>query len=349
MCISSVDPKCLLIGSIFLSLIVCGCRPRQIPDSALHTWTIEREIGPIVVGRTNQKTLEESFEVHNPSTTQEMVLDLKGRNCQCLDCKVNPQHVLPGGKTIVTVLASLSSTTKDDTLTLLFDTGLDEARLLRISLRIKTLAAIEFRPYTWPTIAINMGQSKTLPFEVVAHQELEDAACPIVLEYTDSPLKLCILEQVQEKLAGIRVTTARCEVEIPGQIENEHSNDGKGLILARQGNENIEQVIRWERKWPLIVEPRQAFLHADRTKDTEQSVRIRGDKAFRVTKLQASEDYLILSQSPKEAATEHWITIRCKPFNRAPKASSVMVIGETDHSEQPGFRFRVLVLWRTSN
>jgi hypothetical protein len=336
-------PACLIAGALGACLL--GCQRTATPDQEVPAWRLSRETGPVLVRQGPPNLMEQEFVLPNPSSTEEMVLELKTRNCHCVDYSFSAERVPPGGEVRVVLRAVASTVPGRKDLRAVFTTGLRTRPLLELHWTLDTRPTLELVPPSLPVAVLHGREAGELRFDVIARTLAGTSDPPISLECDSKVAEASIEDTVVETDGNVRSQIVRCRVRIlASENVGVRRPEGEALVRVRHGAEVMGHEVRWLRRWPVGALPTSLFFQAG-AGDQQKVVRLRGDAPFAIKKLRGLPEYLEVDCTPNTEAKEHDLTVRCRTNHHGEAASSATLVIEVSHPRQADVEVPIYVLW----
>ncbi len=318
---------------------VSGLRPNE-------RWQLSQESGPLIVDLTQTNRIEAKFVVVNPSSANDMVLELESRSCRCIDYSLAPDRVPPNGEAQVILRTVASSKSERMKMGAVFKTGLVDRPKLQLDWVLDTRAAIEMIPAPLPLTFLEGSHSGQTEFSVVSHSLVTEEKFPVSVVCEDPTTEVVLRNESSDVQGSIVTRRAKYRLIIPAASSEDATSEGtKSTLRIQHGKRVLAQEVRWVRKWAVTAVPEFVFFQPVATGAVEKAVIIRGDRPFAIRKIRGAPSYLQTNCNFGEIATEHTLKVMCNPTVKPQKASSTKLIIELDHPDQSVLQIPVHILW----
>ncbi len=335
------------VDAVLVALLsACSSACQRANSAAEHAkdWTIQKNIGPLLIGSNGPRLIEERISVRNPSETEEMVLSTRSQSCGCLEVLVQPISVRPRAECTLTVRLSFPNDTQAGNFIVIFDTALRTPSRLRVELAINMFEALITIPKVLPEISPSGVHGTQAALGIVARRAVYAKDEPVSVTCSNSSIGLELRDEGSQTHDGIIVSKATVRISIPPSMPGQFETSGQAVICVRQGRELIERPLRWRYAWPLYASPSSLFIHADPREKTQKTIQLRADLPFSITGIGCTHEHLHAKAILNQSESLHEIAVTCWP-GPARHGSATLTI-RTDHAQQREIKIPVEILWK---
>lgn len=259
------------------------------------------------------------FEVHNPSRTQPLRLEIAQKPCSCTSCEVPQEPIPPGGVGNVAVTIATAHLEQMRTERVLLRPDLTDQPLVDCWTSFRScprVASSLGTPGQLLTLAVEPGIKTAKTIGLTALQPADEPAGNLQAIGTGQGVSTSALRDANAAVAaGVRRTTAEFDlvVDAAGTGQDDIGAIHEGELRVGYGEYWLQYRINWCVRAQIEVAPQAAFLQPAHEQGRRRTVVLKAREPFAIAGVESERCWLHAIVADGGHATVHRLTVAVDP------------------------------------